>query len=134
MLLSSDIMGLSFLEQVLDLLKFLYPSRKRKPKSSNRGKESKEEMTSAVKDIAGKENTTMYWLFLINSKENINASAPYLIFPDMSRFEFPSSPHYLAYSVYIVNMLYIIYCELYVQYILKYWTLKSKVYYRAEMK
>lgn len=60
MLLSSDIMGLSFLEQVLDLLKFLYPSRKRKPKSSNRGKESKEEMTSAVKDIAGKENTTMY--------------------------------------------------------------------------
>lgn len=60
MLLSSDIMDLSLLEQALDLFKPLCPSRKRKPMSETRGKESKQETTSPLKDIVGKDNTTTY--------------------------------------------------------------------------
>lgn len=60
MLLSSDIMDLTLLEQALDLFKSLHPSRKKKPMSNSRGKESKQETTSALKDAAGKDNKTMY--------------------------------------------------------------------------
>lgn len=83
MLLSSDIMDLSLLEQALDLFKPLCPSRKRKPMSETRGKESKQETTSPLKDIVGKDNTTTYWL-LLSYTENIHASVLCLIFPNIS--------------------------------------------------
>lgn len=52
---TSNIVDLSFLEQLLDLFKSLYPSKRRKPMSNSKRKESKQEIS--LLKIAGKSNT-----------------------------------------------------------------------------
>lgn len=67
----SNIMKSSLLKQLLDLFRSLYPSKKRNPISSSKGKESKE--VSPLKNVAGKTSTIYLFFFFNKFQENIYA-------------------------------------------------------------
>lgn len=104
----SNIVDLSLLKQVLGFFKYLYPSKRRKPISNSKGKESKQEMCP-LKKIARK-SSEIYW-FLLSSRKY---SCP-IAFPDIPNCGLISSPYFIWQ-------------------ILLYWTLKNRGYKRAEMK